>query len=332
MNRILFADDCLNVLRDEVALPGQSVDLIYLDPPFNSNSRYNLPFRGKYKTGKPVEAFHDTWHWGEQEEATLSTFAEGPSTRYLADIIRVAQHTDPARGRRESSLAAYLTNMAARLIPMRRVLSNTGTIVLHCDPAADAYLRILLSAIFGGKSYRNEVIWSYGGRGAKAVARQFPGNHDVLLVYGAGEKAAPYNQQFQTEVHPLGDLPSHIRLDGEGKPFKTSPRGDYTDQSVRELEKQGRIYLERDDSNVLEQRLIGDVWDDIPDMMHTPREERLGYPTLKPVRLLERVISAFSSPGDLVLDPFWGAARPSTRPRSWGGAGSASTSPRSPRG
>ena len=318
MNRILFADDCLDVLRDEVALPGQSVDLIYLDPPFNSNSRYNLPFRGKYKTGRPVEAFHDTWHWGEEEEAALSAFADGPSTRFLADIIRVAQHTDPARGQRESSLAAYLANMAARLIPMRRVLKSTGTIVLHCDPAADAYLRILLSAIFGGRSYRNEIVWSYGGRGAKAIARQFPGNHDVLLVYGAGEKAASYNQQFRNEVHPLDDLPSHIRLDEEGNPFKTSPRGDYTDQSIAELEKQGRIhrtkngnirikyYLERDDNNVFEQKMIGDVWDDIPDMMHTPREERLGYPTQKPVRLLERVIAAFSNAGDLVLDPFCG--------------------------
>ncbi len=318
MNRLLFADDCLNVLQDEVALPTDSADLIYLDPPFNSNSRYNLPFKGKYKTAKPVEAFHDTWHWGQAEEDLLAKFKDGPSTRFIADLIRIAQFTNPAKGRRSSSLAAYLTNMAARLIPMKRVLKPTGTIVLHCDPVANSYLRILLSAVFGGDRYRNEVIWSYGGRGAKSIANQFPRNHDHLLVYGASEEVTPYNQQFLIESYPIDELPSHIKLEEDGTPFKTSPRGDYTDQSISQLEEQGRIYrtktgnirvkyhLERDGEAVFEPKLVGTVWTDIPDMMHAPQEEKLGYPTQKPVRLLDRVVSAFSNPGDLVIDPFCG--------------------------
>lgn len=318
MNRLLFADDCLNVLQDDVALPTDSVDLIYLDPPFNSNSRYNLPFKGQYKTAKPVEAFHDTWHWGQAEDDLLARLEEGPSTQFIADLIRVARFTNPARGRRSSSLAAYLTNMAARLIPMKRVLKPTGTIVLHCDPVADSYLRILLSAIFGGKSYRNEVIWSYGGRGAKAIAKQFPRNHDILLVYGGSDEPLPYNQQFITESYSVDDLPSHIKLEDDGTPFKTSPRGDYTDESVARLEEEGRIYrtkkgnirikyhLERIEDTIYEDKLVGDVWTDIPDMMHAKQQEKLGYPTQKPVSLLNRVVSAFSSKGDLVVDPFCG--------------------------
>ena len=165
MTRTLYSDDCLNVLNDELALPTGSVDLIYLDPPFNSKSIYNLPFAGKDKDARPVEAFVDTWKWGSKEDDLLRDLSGGPSTRYLADIVRLAQHlgvTGEMAGGGDSSLAAYLVNMAIRLLAMRRVLANTGSIYLHCDPTASHYLKLLMDAIFGQRHFRNEIIWRIG--------------------------------------------------------------------------------------------------------------------------------------------------------------------------
>ena len=137
MARILHSADCLNVLNDELALPSGSVDLIYLDPPFNSKNHYNLPFTGKDKDTRPVEAFHDTWGWGTEEDALLRDLSGGPVSHNLAEIVQLAQRLDRTHGgsgEPKHSLAAYLVNMAVRLIPMRRVLATTGTIYLHCDP------------------------------------------------------------------------------------------------------------------------------------------------------------------------------------------------------
>ena len=133
-NRILYNDDCLNVLNDELALPSGSVDLIYLDPPFNSKNHYNLPFQGKDKDTRPVEAFNDTWTWGSNEDNLMRELSSGPRTRQLTDIVKLAKAIDHGAQKRKSSLAAYLLNMAVRLMPMRRVLADTGSIYLHCIP------------------------------------------------------------------------------------------------------------------------------------------------------------------------------------------------------
>ena len=119
-NRILYADDCLNVLRDPLAIPPQSVDLIYLDPPFNSKSKYNLPFKGQYKSAKPVEAFKDAWSWGESEDKALERLREGPRTKEIAALIGVAKAVEGPRV--QYRLDAYLTNMAVRLIAMQNAL------------------------------------------------------------------------------------------------------------------------------------------------------------------------------------------------------------------
>ena len=165
MNRILYADDCFNVLNDEIALPSGSVDLIYLDPPFNSKSNYNLPFKGKYKNTKPVEAFKDTWTWGQNEEEQLVKLESGPYTRNLASIVKLAKLVN--KRNRSKSLAAYLLNMSTRLIPMKRVLAKTGSIYLHCDPTASHYLKLVMDSIFEERNFRNEIIWCYAGGGAK---------------------------------------------------------------------------------------------------------------------------------------------------------------------
>ena len=158
-NRILYADDCLNVLKDELALPTESVDLIYLDPPFNSKSNYNLPFKGKDKSAKPVAAFADTWQWGDAQDKTYTEFANGPATYPITQIIDVARRIDGPNAKYR--LDAYLVNMAERLIAMKRVLKPTGSIYLHCDPTASHYLKALMDLIFGKQNFKNEIVWSY---------------------------------------------------------------------------------------------------------------------------------------------------------------------------
>ena len=141
MTRAIYADDCLKVLNDQNILPSGSVDLIYLDPPFNSKSTYNLPFKGKYKDIKPVQAFTDTWTWGSQQDEYLKELEKGFSAEKLADIIKLTQKLEKQTHseRVVASLSAYLINMAVRLIPMRRILKDTGSIYLHCDPTASHY-------------------------------------------------------------------------------------------------------------------------------------------------------------------------------------------------
>ena len=187
VNRILYSDDCLNVLRDPLAIPPGSVDLIYLDPPFNSKNHYNLPFTGQYaKDARPVEAFNDLWTWGVAEDKMLADLDAGPMTRTLANIVRLAADVEQGRGLSPTyRLDAYLINMAVRLIEMRQVLSSTGSIYLHCDDAASHYLKLLMDVIFGRQNFRNEIIWkrTYAHSDAKQGRKQ-PGRiHDSLLFY-----------------------------------------------------------------------------------------------------------------------------------------------------
>ena len=255
LNRWLYAYDNLEVLNDPLALPTDSVDLIYLDPPFNSNSTYNLPFKRLGRDVAAVAAFQDTWMWSEVEDAHLAALDGAASTRVLADIVQIAQRVEGRR--RKTNLAAYLVNMAVRLIPMRRVLKPEGSIYLHCDPTASHYLKLLLDALFGRARFINEISWTYGLGGSSK--RSFSRKHDVLLFYSNSERYF-----FDKPTVPA----TSNRLKGQEK---------------------GML----------------DVWTDIPSLNNMARE-RLGYPTQKPLELLERIIGASSRPGDLVLDPFCG--------------------------
>ena len=285
-NRVLYSDDCLNVLNDELAMPTGSVDLIYLDPPFNSKSVYNLPFKGKDKDARPVAAFDDTWTWGAQEDDLLRDLNSGPRTRYLADVITLAQHLGAtgAMGRgADASLAPYLVNMATRLLAMRRVLSDTGSIYLHCDPTASHYLKLLMDAIWGQGNFRNEVVWHY--RRWPAKQRNFQRMHDVILFYSR----RPSANVFKVLMNPLSEgtrkrwrgKKSHVAFADDGTRLVTQ----MTDEDSRGAP-------------------MDDVWD-IP-VINSQAKERVGYPTQKPLALLERIISASSNEGDFVLDPFCG--------------------------
>ena len=214
MNRVLYAADCLHVLNDPKALPTGSVDLIYLDPPFNSNSTYNLPFKSRDRSLKPVEAFEDTWRWRADDDERLSELEKNPKTRPLATIVKFAQGLESGRGK--ISLAAYLLNMAQRLYAMKRVLKETGSIYLHCDPTASHYLKLLMDAIFGRKNYINEIVWqrtNRGHKGSQFAPRYYHTNTDKLLFYAKSQQyrfkidrvLEPYEEGYFERTYKYSD-------------------------------------------------------------------------------------------------------------------------------
>ena len=275
MKRAIYADDCLNVLKDTAELPSDSVDLIYLDPPFNSQSSYNLPFKEERGDAKPVEAFNDTWTWDSQQDQYLQELKQKASTTLLADIVEVAQKIEgPAY--RKARLSAYLINMAVRLLQMKRVLKDTGSIYLHCDPYAGHYLKLMMDAIFGYANFRNEIIWRIGWvSGYKTQKKGWIRNHDTILYYVKSPKAsAKFNKEYLP--YPEG----YVRRDGKAPTGKGMPIEDTWNCSA------------------------GDILDSI--MIKSFSTEKLGYPTQKPLALLSRIIRASSKKGDLVLDPFCG--------------------------
>ena len=270
-NRLYFGDN-LEILRDRIA--DESVDLIYLDPPFNSKKDYNLIFAdasGERSTSQ-VQAFEDSWSWGEEAERVyqyLTNSAEHQG-RVSTSVSRLVGALRTGIG--ESDVTAYLVMMTVRLIELHRVLKPTGSIYLHCDPAASHYLKVVMDAIFGPTNFRREIIWRSGWiSGFKAAAKNWIRNHDVLLYY-VKDVRQPwiFNKELAYTPHP----PGYQRRGGGENPKGVA---------------------------------IEDVWTDIfsPWIMSFSTE-KLGWPTQKPVALLKRIIDVSSKPGDLVLDPFCG--------------------------
>ncbi len=329
-NQLYFGDN-LDVLRQHV--PDASVDLIYLDPPFNSNATYNVLFRERSgeQSAAQITAFEDTWHWGIEAERTFHELVTtGP--KKVADLMQALR---AFLGRND--VTAYLTMMAIRLVELHRVLQPTGSLYLHCDPTASHYIKLVLDAVFGPRNFRNEIIWKRTN--ARSTRGQWPRIHDVLLFY---TKSSMFT--FNPTLAP-GDLrklphtlvtrpdgrkyqtfeltaPGVVRQGESGKPwrgFDPSALGRHWAHSHAQLEawdEQGLIHwpknggfprkLDEKPFDPLEYRVIvGDVWTDIERINQAARE-RLGYPTQKPQALLERIIQASSNPGDLVLDPFCG--------------------------
>ncbi len=269
----LFWGDCLPVMR---MLPSESIDLIYVDPPFFSGRRYRMT-SGK----RGGSSFSDIWDGG---------------------------------------LTGYLTWLTTRLREMRRLLRPTGSIYVHLDWHAVHYVKVEMDRIFGIENFRNEIIWYYGGRGAKAVATQFPRNHDTILVYSKSAGSQVFHHQYIERALSGEEARGRgYRRDLGGRWFTTAPRGDYTDASVRRLEARGRIhrttngtvrikyFVESEGDLITERALVGDTWLDIPDAMHMPRTERMGYPTQKPEALLDRILTASGDAGGLVADFFSGS-------------------------
>ena len=276
---VLYYGDNLEILRRYI--PDASVDLIYLDPPFNSNRDYNVIFRDESgnRSDAQLLAFEDTWHWGPSAESTYryltnTAHHEGRVPDKVSTIIAALRS-----GIGSNQMMAYLVEMAVRLVELHRVLKPTGSLYLHCDPTASHYLKMLLDAVFGQGHFQNEVVWYYRGGGVSKD--RWGRRHDILLFYAKSRKWT-FNAD---EVRVPYSAESAERLKYKAKSFRGA-----------------KVY------DAYEQNPLGkhpdDVWEMQPIMPSA--KERLGYPTQKPLRLLERVLLASSNPGDVVLDPFCG--------------------------
>jgi site-specific DNA-methyltransferase (adenine-specific) len=272
-NKLYFGDN-LNIMRDHIS--DESIDLIYLDPPFNSKATYNVLFAEKNGTQSrsQVTAFEDTWHWGmESEEAYHEAVTQGP--KKLADLMQAMRSFLGS-----NDMMAYLVMMAIRLVEMHRVLKSTGSIYLHCDPTASHYLKLLLDAVFGIKNFQNEVIWHY--RKWPTGKYKFQRNHDVIFFYGRSEtKERTFNQLYMERA------PSTLKRFGTSK--------------IISGHKDGIRLPSQMDSSDSEGVRQDDVWD----IGRVPPIKQL-FPTEKPMLLLERIIEASSNENDVILDPFCG--------------------------
>ena len=337
MNRILYAADCLDVLNDEAELPSESIDLIYLDPPFNSNSNYNLPFKGRDKSLKPVEAFKDTWEWTADDGGRLEEMESDPRTRSLAAIVKFAQQVEGYGRRAKPSLAAYLINMSLRLLAMRRVLKETGSIYLHCDPTAGHYLKLAMDAVFGKKNFRNEIVWqrtNRGHKGSQFAPRYYRTNTDTLFFYSKTNDykfyidrvLLPYEDGYEEKTYKYTDSKGKYSRSSPFNRKNASPRPNLCYEykgfsapwpsgwtisldTLKRMEDEGDI--EYVDGNIYRKvrprggKRSSNLWL-FNEIGGTLGNERLGYPTQKPLALLERIIKASSNPDDIILDPFCG--------------------------
>ena len=273
---VLYYGDNLDVLRRHVK--DESVDLVYLDPPFNSNATYNLLFEEHgEKAAAQVQAFTDTWEWNTDARQAYEEVVEAGGK--VADTMRAFRTMLGA-----SDMLAYLAMMAPRLIELNRVMKPSGSLYLHCDPTASHYLKILLDAVFGPQAFRNEIVWHYFNKMQGNIHR-LASDHDLIFWYSKS-KAFTFNPVMEE------------RVGGPKKMLKR--RWDQENQRlVNAKDADGHVqYIERT------HRMADDVWR-MP-MLQPASSEKLGYPTQKPVALLERIVQMASNPGDLVLDPFSG--------------------------
>ncbi len=274
----LFYGDNLDVLKRHIK--DESVDLIYLDPPFQSGKDYNVLFEEQdgSKAAAQIQAFEDTWDW--DDAAALAYDDIVSSGGHMADVMEAFRKILGT-----SPMLAYISMMAPRLLELHRVLKPTGSIYLHCDSTASAHLRLLMDAVFLQRNFRNEIIWHYYNKMHDSRKKLFSRSTDTLLFYVKDKDANFHFQQIKEQRE---------------KPVRQLAR----------KKKDGKIVNARDDEGNLiyrlkEDKTIDNVWR-IPSLQPADKTQRMGYPTQKPEALLERVIAASSREGDVVLDPFCG--------------------------
>ena len=324
----LYYGDNLDILRRYVQ--DESVDLVYLDPPFNSNQTYNILFQEKdgSQSASQIKAFEDTWQWDEAAARSYEETVEagGQATEALIAFRRLLGTND---------MLAYLSMMAPRLVELRRVLKSTGSLYLHCDPTASHSLKLLLDAVFGPECFLNEIVWKRTS--AHSSAKRYGPVHDVILFYGKTNKYR-WNRVFQKYdadyIETFFD-----QTDADGRRWK---RSDMTGAGIRygetglpwrginitakgrhwssppstldELDRKGRVHWPKKKGGMPRLKQypedlpgvpLQDVWADVRPL-HNLAAERLGYPTQKPERLLDRIILSSTGEGEVVLDPFCG--------------------------
>jgi len=355
-DNMLYYGDNLEILRRYIR--DESVDLVYLDPPFNSNATYNVLFGGKggERAAAQVQAFGDTWHWDESAARTYQETVEGGGA--ASEAMQAFR-----RLLNEGDMMAYLAMMAPRLIELRRVLKPTGSLYLHCDPTAGHYLKVLMDAVFGPRMFRTEIVWqrSFAHNDTAQGRAQHGHIHDLILFYSRGDRwtwnpvwmayeqgymdaeyrhvdpdGRHYKQTDLTAAKPGGDTSYewHVKRQADGGPWGAdlddewqTPRAGweylgvrpysgrywaYSRENLTAFAREGRLHHRSTGIPRLKQYAdempgiaLQDLWIDIPPLS-AKSAERLGYPTQKPLALLERIIQASSNPGDLVLDPFCG--------------------------
>lgn len=345
MTNTLYYGDNLHVLREHVK--DESVDLIYLDPPFNSNANYNILFKSPegQNSDAQIEAFEDTWHWNEKAEDAFDEVMRSGNTAAF-ELLRAM------RGfLGENDMMAYLAMMAVRLLELHRVLKPTGSLYLHCDPTASHYLKLLLDGVFGPPNFQNEVIWKRTG--SHGGSRRWGPIHDTILFYSKGSNHTwnrvfqNYDQSYLDNFYRFNDERGRYRLvtltgagvrrGDSGAPWRdvdpnvsgrhwavpaTALQNAYPDRDLSGLSTQEKLDL-LDEAGLVywpprglipqQKRYVDEadgvqIQDMITDIgpISSQAQERLGYPTQKPLALLERIIAASSNEGDVVLDPFCG--------------------------
>lgn len=351
MNHLYYGDN-LPILRKHIK--DESVDLIYLDPPFNSDRNYNVLFKKRTDKDKAGEnpqilAFTDTWTWGSDDEAMLREMIAGATPQVsdcLAALFKILGQSD---------LMSYVVMMAPRLIELHRVLKDTGSIYLHCDPSASHYLKVLMDSIFGPTNIISEIIWQRS-TGKGDAKRKFAAVHDVLLAYSKQSTGYTFYKQFTVGGDEYTNKFNLDDNDGRGPYYSNnlaspSPRPNLTypytakngktyqppakgwrvdPKLMTELDADNRLIYPTGAKGRLRRKYylseqgggigVGDVWTDIGPLQGQGIEY-LGYPTQKPLALLDRIIAASSNPGDVVLDPFCGCGTAvisaQTNDRNW---------------
>ena len=266
--RRLHLGDNLEVMR---GMGSGSVDLVYLDPPFNSNKNYKIVFRGPsvLKPQAHLPAFEDVWVWDDISEALyeelMREYRGGSISATISGLLKVI-------GR--DRLMAYLVNMTLRLVEINRLLKSSGSVYLHCDPTASHYLKVIMDAVFGRDNFRNEIVWGY--RGGGVPRRDFARKHDVILRFSKSEEYVFHPQYTE-----------------------------YSQASKDLVESRGGVSIDARERDLDRGAHMPDWWTDI-NSLQTWSPERTGYPTQKPVRLLDRIIRSSSDVGGVVMDPFCG--------------------------
>ena len=313
-------------------LPEECCDLVYLDPPFNSNATYNLLFSSPSgdQARAQIEAFDDTWHWGEQSAREYKDIQKTAPTDVANMLVALIDFLGT------NDVTAYLVMMASRLLELRRLMKNTASIYLHRDPSASHYLKIVMDGIFGAENFKNEIVWRRNAAKGQQTTR-YASNHDIILFYAKTdeyyfnpEKAlAPYDLDSLDEK----TISQYSKIDEEGRRYQLTsllnpnpnrPNLTYeflgiervwrwTKERMEEAYRQGLVVQTKSGTvprykRYLDEqrgRLFDDLWTDI-NPIHSKSAERLGYPTQKPIELLDRIIDVSCPENGCVMDPFCG--------------------------
>ena len=327
---VLYYGDNLEILKNRDYFPDECVDLIYLDPPFNSKKDYNILFKenGGVESEAQIQAFTDSWHWAQSAQDTYQDIViNGPDKvgKLIGALHEVLGNND---------VMAYLVMMTARLIELHRVLNSTGSLYLHCDPTASHYLKLVLDQIFGPVNFRNEIVWKRKS-GRVYSKNSFGQKNDSILFYGKTEFNY-FNEMYSLEQAKDYIEERFVYKDEDGRKYMRSPinNPDYrpnlmykykgysppekgwavSKEVMEKMDREGRLYFPPNINQRISRKIfldeykgqpISNIWTDIP-FINPMAKERLGYETQKPVALLERIINASSKKGDIMLDPFCG--------------------------